>query len=85
MSATLGGASSVADYLGGVTGRKFTLYENTRRETELIYTPAKPAKTDRLKDALVFLFSQKGAVELAFMTSRHRKRISAGQRTGSRK
>ncbi|MBP6331887.1 MAG: DEAD/DEAH box helicase [Aminivibrio sp.] len=80
MSATLGGASSVADYLGGVTGRKFTLYENTRRETELIYIPAKPAKIDRLKDALVFLFSQKGAVELAFLTSKHRKRISAGQR-----
>lgn len=80
MSATLGGASSVAGYLSGVTGRTFFLHENTRRETELIFTPAKPARIDGLKDALVFLFSQKGAVELAFQASRSRKKISAGQR-----
>lgn len=75
MSATLGGASSVAKYLQMVTGRPFTLHESTRRETELIYTPKKPAFIDNLKDALVFLFSQKGAVELAFMASRTRRRI----------
>lgn len=76
MSATLGGASSVSRYLRGVTGRTFTLYENNKRETELIFTPNSPALCDNLKDALVFLFSQKGARELAFMASKARKKIS---------
>lgn len=80
MSATLGGASSVAKYLEGVTGRPFLLYENTRRETELIYAPDAPVPIDALKDSLVFLFSQKGAVELAFMASKYRKKISAAAR-----
>lgn len=77
MSATLGGASSVAKYLEMVTERPFLLYESTRRETELIFTPNKGAHVDKLKDALVFLFSQKGAVELAFMAAKNRKRVSA--------
>lgn len=80
MSATLGGASAVSKYLGEVTGRPFTLYENTRRETRLIYAPDKPARIDDLKDALVFLFSQKGVMELAFMAARTRGRISHGGR-----
>lgn len=80
MSATLGGASAVSKYLGGVTGRPFTLYENSRRETELIYTPDKPALTEDLKDALVFLFSQKGVMELAFMASKTRARISSARK-----
>lgn len=80
MSATLGGASSVAEYLGKVTNREFHLYENTQRETELIFTPRKPARVETLQDALVFLFSQKGAVELAFMASKSRKRISSERR-----
>ena len=80
MSATLGGPSSVADYLERVTGRPFSLFENTRRETELIFTPKRPARTDALKDALVFLFSQKGAVELAFMAARSRGHISREKR-----
>ncbi len=81
MSATLGGASSVRDYLRRVTGRDFHLHENTRRETKLIYTPDKPARIDNLKDALVFLFSQKGAVELAFLASKNRKHIANEKRT----
>jgi superfamily II RNA helicase len=76
MSATLGGASAVSKYLETVTGRVFILYENKKRETRLIYTPEKPALIDHLKDALVFLFSQKGVMELAFMASKARKKIS---------
>ena len=74
------GRIGVSKYLGEVTGRPFTLYENTRRETRLIYAPDKPARIDDLKDALVFLFSQKGVMELAFMAARTRGRISHGRR-----
>ena len=80
MSATLGGAGSVEKYLERVTGRELCLYENTKRETELIFTPRKPARIDSLRDALVFLFSQKGAMELAFLASKYRRKISGPQR-----
>jgi len=76
MSATLGGAQSVAKYLGRVTGRYFLLFENSRRETRLLFTPERSARIDNVRDALVFLFSQKGAVELAFLISDRRDRIS---------
>lgn len=80
MSATLGGASSVSKYLESVTERPFFLFENSKRETELLFTPEKPATMETVKDALVFLFSQKGAVELAFLISRKRRRIASFKR-----
>ena len=80
MSATLGGASSVVQYLEGVTERSFLLFENAKRETQLLFTPERPAYIDSVKDALVFLFSQKGAMELAYLIARQRKRIHSSKR-----
>ncbi|MDI9370645.1 MAG: DEAD/DEAH box helicase [Synergistota bacterium] len=81
MSATLGGAQSVARYLEMVTGRHFFLFKNKKRETRLLFTPDRPAQIDTVRDALVFLFSQKGATELAYQVSARRDRVpSRGQR-----
>lgn len=77
MSATLGGARSVCRYLERTTGRPFLLYENKRRETELIFVSERPARIDTVKNALVFLFSQKGATELAYMVAGERDGISS--------
>jgi hypothetical protein len=66
------GARSVGDYLGEITGRPFTVYEGQERVTKLVFTPKKPATLERLHDALVFCFSQKGAVDLAYKIARRR-------------
>ncbi|MDD2517806.1 MAG: helicase-related protein [Synergistales bacterium] len=80
MSATFGGARSVGDYLGEITGRPFTVYEGQERVTKLVFTPKKPATLERLHDALVFCFSQKGAVDLAYKIARRRPRKGKAHR-----
>lgn len=80
MSATFGGAQSVGDYLARITGRKFEVYEGHERVTKLVFTPKKPARQDRLHDALVFVFSQKGAVDLAYNIARKRDRRGKAHR-----
>ncbi len=75
MSATLGGVKSVGKYLSEICNRKFVIHESKTRTTELIFTPEKPAYINNIHDALVFVFSQKGASELADSISGQRKRI----------
>ncbi|MEA3507943.1 MAG: DEAD/DEAH box helicase [Synergistota bacterium] len=74
MSATFGGANSVTSYLSRITERDFRLYESEDRVTELVFLPRKPVRIDRVHDALMFVFSQKGAVDLAYKVARRRKR-----------
>lgn len=79
MSATLGGVRAVGRYLSEVCARRFVIHESHERMTRLIFTPDKPATTRNIHDALIFLFSQKGASDLAFSISRSRKRLEREQ------
>lgn len=79
MSATLGGVKSVGRYLSEVCGRRFVIHESHERVTRLIFTPEKPATVRSVHDALIFLFSQKGASDLAFSIARSRKRLGRDQ------
>ena len=65
MSATFGGARVVKDYLSEICRRDFILYENRKRMTELVFKPKKPALISNIRDSLVFVFSQKAAVDCA--------------------
>ncbi|MDR2174508.1 MAG: DEAD/DEAH box helicase [Synergistaceae bacterium] len=83
MSATLGGVKAVGRYLSelqppreGGAGRRFAVYESRERMTRLIFTPDKPAALNSVHDALIFLFSQKGAFDLAFQIAHTRKKLS---------
>jgi superfamily II DNA/RNA helicase len=73
MSATFGGAKIVKNYLSEICRRNFVLYENHCRMTELVYLPKKPTLMSNVQDALVFVFSQKAAVDCAMKiaSSRH--------------
>ena len=75
MSATLGGVKSVGKYLGDICGRDFVIHQARKRITELIFQPNDPPKLHEIHDALVFLFSQRGVVDLADQIARTRKRI----------
>lgn len=79
MSATLGGVRAVGRYLSEVCARRFVIHESHERMTRLIFTPDKPATARNVHDALIFLFSQKGASDLAFSISRSRKRLGHEQ------
>jgi len=76
MSATLGGVKAVGRYLSEVASRRFVIHESRERMTRLIFAPEKPASLKTVHDALIFLFSQKGASELAFQISKNRRRLS---------
>ena len=65
MSATFGGADVVRKYLSEICRRDFELYESRKRMTELVFLPKKPALMSNIRDALVFVFSQKAAVDCA--------------------
>ena len=75
MSATLGGIKSVGKYLSDICGRDFVIHQARKRVTELIFKPNDPVEIYSIHDALVFLFSQRGVVELADQIARTRKRI----------
>jgi superfamily II RNA helicase len=77
MSATFGGVARVGRYLSSIASRRFIVHEQRERMTELIFTPDKPAAVSGVRDALVFLFSQKGAVELAALIAHGRRRLSS--------
>jgi len=80
MSATFGGTHSVGTYLSRVTGLDFTVFENHERVTQLVFHTKRGIRLERIHDALIFVFSQKGASLLAFRLARKRKRIKAQQR-----
>lgn len=75
MSATLGGVKNVGRYLSEICRRDFVIHAGRKRITELIFQPDNPVKLHEIHDALVFLFSQRGVIDLADMISRTRKRI----------
>ena len=79
MSATLGGVKAVGRYLSEVASRHFVIHESRERMTRLIFLPEKPATMKNVHDALIFLFSQKGASDLAFQISRNREKLSFGR------
>jgi len=76
MSATLGGVKAVGRYLSHISSRRFVIHESRERMTQLIFAPEKPATLKNVHDALIFLFSQKGAFDLAFQISKNRRRLS---------
>ncbi len=65
MSATLGGVKNVGAYLSRISSRNFIIHESHKRTTQLIFTPKKPARRSGVHDALIFLFSQRGALQMA--------------------
>ena len=75
MSATLGSIKNIGKYLSGLCERDFVLHAGRKRMTELIFTPEKPFKLHEIHDALVFVFSQRGVMDLADMIASTRKRI----------
>lgn len=75
MSATFGGSRSVGAYLSRIAGRHFHIYETHERMTRLLFNTKKPAQLHTIRDALVFLFSQKGAMELANRIAEKRRDI----------
>ncbi len=80
MSATFGGTSSVGEYLSRLTHRNFLTYENHQRVTKLVFNVKKGLKLEKIHDALLFVFSQKGASMLAFRLARKRKRVKSSER-----
>ena len=79
MSATMGNIKSVGKYLSEICMRSFVIHSGKTRATKLIFTPDKPVMLYDIHDALVFLFSQRGVIELADKISATRKRISPQQ------
>ena len=75
MSATMGSIKNVGKYLSEICQRDFVIHAGKTRTTELIFLPEKPVQMYNVHDALVFLFSQRGVIELAEQIANHRKRI----------
>ena len=76
MSATFGGAKVVRNYLSEVCRRDFKLYESHKRMTKLVFLPKKPALMSSMCDALVFVFSQKAAVDCAMKIASARRPVA---------
>ena len=76
MSATLGNIKAIGKYLSGICQRDFVVHAAKKRVTELIFTPDNPVERFDVHDALVFLFSQRGVIELAELLASTRKRIA---------
>ncbi|WP_286953343.1 MULTISPECIES: DEAD/DEAH box helicase [Aminobacterium] len=81
MSATFSQPGVIGRYLETITERSFTVYESQERVTELVYVPKKPAQLFSVHDALVFVFSQRGTMDLAYTIARTRRRLPREQRS----
>ncbi|MDR1915472.1 MAG: DEAD/DEAH box helicase [Synergistaceae bacterium] len=79
MSATFGDPDTVRDYLEEMTRRNFELFETNERVTKLIYRK-KGIHYSRIHDALVFVFSRRGAEHTATQIARTRKKIGRSDR-----
>jgi superfamily II RNA helicase len=79
MSATFGNPDVIKRYLQDVAMREFVLYTTEKRVTDLIFR-RKGIRFSKIHDALVFVFSKKGAEWLAAQISRYREKISRNQR-----
>lgn len=81
MSATFSQPNVIGHYLESITERNFIVYESQERATELVFTPKKPAQLFSIHDALVFVFSQRGTMDLAYNIARTRRRLPKEQRS----
>lgn len=79
MSATFGNPDVVKDYLEEAAMREFVLYRTDARVTDLVFKKS-GIRFAKIHDALVFVFSKKGAEWLASQISRTRARISREHR-----
>ena len=79
MSATFGNPDVIKKYLQDVAMRDFVLYTTEKRVTDLIFRRS-GIRFSKIHDALVFVFSKKGAEWLAAQISRYREKISRSQR-----
>lgn len=79
MSATFGNPDVIKKYLQDVAMREFVLYTTEKRVTDLIFRRS-GIRFSKIHDALVFVFSKKGAEWLAAQISRYREKISRSQR-----
>lgn len=79
MSATFGNTADVRGYLEEIARREFVLYETEARVTELVFR-RRGVRFGKIHDALVFVFSKKGAEWLARQIAGTRKRIERERR-----
>jgi superfamily II RNA helicase len=79
MSATFGDPKTVQTYLEEMGRRDFELFETDERVTKLVFRK-KGVHYSRIHDALVFVFSRRGAEHVANQISRSRKKIARNER-----
>jgi superfamily II RNA helicase len=83
MSATFGDPRTVRAYLEEMGRRDFDLFETKDRVTKLVFRK-KGIHYSRIHDALVFVFSRRGAEHVASQIARTRKRIARADRARMR-
>jgi len=79
MSATFGNPKVIREYLEKITLRDFVLFETDKRVTDLVFRKSGVRFTS-IHDALVFVFSKKGAEWIAQQISRVRNKINREDR-----
>jgi superfamily II RNA helicase len=79
MSATFGDPQTVRGYLEEMSRRDFELFETRERVTKLVFKK-KGVYYSRIRDALVFVFSRRGADFTAKQIARSRKKIERSDR-----
>lgn len=79
MSATFGDPNTVKGYLEEMARRDFELFETNERVTKLVFRK-KGVHYSKIRDALVFIFSKRGADHVAKQIARTRKRIPRADR-----
>lgn len=79
MSATFGDPQTVRSYLEEMGRRDFELFETRERVTKLVFRK-KGTHYSRIRDALVFVFSRRGADYIAKQIARTRKKIERQNR-----
>jgi len=79
MSATFGDPGVVRAYLEEMARRDFELFETDERVTKLVFRK-KGIHYSRIHDALVFVFSKRGADHIALQIAKTRKKIGRADR-----
>lgn len=79
MSATFGDPGVVRSYLEEMGRRDFALFETGERVTKLVFRK-KGTHYSRIRDALVFVFSKRGADHVAVQIAKTRKKIDRADR-----
>ncbi len=79
MSATFGNPDVIKKYLEDIAMRDFVLHTTEKRVTDLIFRK-NGIRFSQIHDALVFVFSKRGAEWLASQISRYREKIGRSQR-----